>query len=145
MIRVKSAIGGSTMAPVYLNAMARHIGFELTLTDWEEHGADVPLLVNLQPAGEYLGEDYYHAGGVPAVLGELLRAGLLDGSALTAHGRSVAENVGEARSAAEDVIRPCARPRRPTAGVTGCTAKLLARKRALGVTSGFGSVEIGEV
>src|SRR3546814_9717468 len=63
-IRVNSAIGGSTNAPVHLNAVARHIGVELTLTDWEEQGADVPLLGNLQPAGEYLGEDYYHAGGV---------------------------------------------------------------------------------
>src|SRR3546814_15590586 len=111
-----SDVCSSDLAPVHLNAMARHIGVELTLTDWEEHGADVPLLVNLQPAGEYLGEDYYHAGGVPAVMGELLRAGLLDGSALTAHGRSVAENVGDARKEDGDVIRPFARPHRPHAG-----------------------------
>ena len=91
-IRVNSAIGGSTNAPIHLNAIARHIGVELTLDDWQDHGAGVPLLVNLQPAGEYLGEDYYHAGGVPAVVGELLRAGLLDGSALTANGRTLAEN-----------------------------------------------------
>src|SRR3546814_19636565 len=104
--------------------MARHIGVELTLTDWEEHGADVPLLVNLQPAGEYLGEDYYHAGGVPAVMGELLRAGLLDGSALTANGRSVAENVGDARSEDEAVIRPFARPLRPHAGLTGLSGHM---------------------
>ncbi|WP_245968605.1 IlvD/Edd family dehydratase [Hephaestia caeni] len=123
-IRVNSAIGGSTNAPIHLNAMARHIGVELTLADWEEHGADVPLLVNLQPAGEYLGEDYYRAGGVPAVMGELLRAGLLDGSALTANGRSVAENVGEARSEDEDVIRPFARPLRPHAGLTVLSGNL---------------------
>jgi dihydroxy-acid dehydratase len=66
-----------TNAPIHLNAIARHIGVELSLADWESHGADIPLLVNLQPAGEYLGEDYYRAGGVPAVMGELYRAGLL--------------------------------------------------------------------
>ena len=123
-IRVNSAIGGSTNAPIHLNAMARHIGVELTLADWEEHGADVPLLVNLQPAGEYLGEDYYRAGGVPAVMGELLRAGLLDGDALTANGRSVAENVGAARIEDEDVIRPFARPIRPHAGLTVLSGNL---------------------
>src|SRR5690606_35643445 len=73
-IRVNSALGGSTDAPIHLNAIARHIGVELSLDDWERHGAEVPLLVNLQPAGEYLGEDFYRAGGVPAVIGELLRA-----------------------------------------------------------------------
>src|SRR6201994_4280042 len=77
-IRVNSAIGGSTNAPIHLNALARHIGVELTIDDWQEFGRDVPLLVNLQPAGEYLGEDYYRAGGVPAVVSELLRAGLID-------------------------------------------------------------------
>jgi dihydroxy-acid dehydratase len=83
-IRVNSAIGGSTNAPIHLNAIARHIGVELSLADWEAHGADVPLVVNLQPAGKYLGEDFYRAGGVPAVMGQLLRAGLIDGDALSA-------------------------------------------------------------
>jgi len=123
-IRLNSAIGGSTNAPTHLNAIARHIGVELTLADWEEHGADVPLLVNLQPAGEYLGEDYYRAGGVPAVMGELLRAGLLDGAALTANGRSVADNVAEARIEDEDVIRPLARPLDYNAGLTVLTGNL---------------------
>src|SRR3546814_20142974 len=95
--------------------MARHIGVELTLTDWEEHGADVPLLVHLQPAGEYLGEDSYHAGGLPAVMGELLRAGLLDGSALPANGRRVAWNDRAARTVDEAVITPLARPTPPPA------------------------------
>src|SRR3546814_19645827 len=108
-----SDVCSSDLAPVHLNAMARHIGVELTLTDWEEHGADVPLLVNLQPAGEYLGEDYYHAGGVPAVMGDLLRAGLLDGSALPANGRSVAELVGDARRADTERLRPFPGPPRP--------------------------------
>jgi dihydroxy-acid dehydratase len=116
-IRVNSAIGGSTNAPIHLNAIARHIGVELTLADWEDVGADVPLLVNLQPAGEYLGEDFYRAGGVPAVMGELYRAGLIDGDALSANGRSVAENVGKARIADQDVIRPFDRPLRSGAGL----------------------------
>jgi len=116
-ILVNSAIGGSTNAPIHLNAIARHMGVELTLADWEEHGADMPLLVNLQPAGEYLGEDYYRAGGVPAVMGELFRAGLLDGTALAANGRTVAENIGEARIEDHKVIRPLADPLKPAAGL----------------------------
>ena len=117
-IKVNSAIGGSTNAPIHLNAIARHMGVELTLGDWEREGADVPLLVNLQPAGEYLGEDYYRAGGVPAVMGELHRAGLLDGTAMTVNGRSVADNVADARIVDEDVIRPFAAPLKSAAGLT---------------------------
>ncbi len=117
-IRVNSAIGGSTNAPIHLNAIARHVGVELTLWDWEEHGADVPLLVNLQPAGEYLGEDYYRAGGVPAVMGMLLDDGLLDGAALTVNGRTVAENVGGRTTEDARVIRPLADPLKPSAGLT---------------------------
>ncbi|PZN92100.1 MAG: dihydroxy-acid dehydratase [Alphaproteobacteria bacterium] len=117
-IRVNSAIGGSTNAPIHLNAIARHMGVELTLDDWQEHGAGVPLLVNLQPAGEYLGEDYYHAGGVPAVIGELLRGGLLDGSVLTANGRTLAENNQHKVIADDRVIRPLADPILPHAGLT---------------------------
>lgn len=117
-IRVNSAIGGSTNAPIHLNAIARHMGVELGLADWEEHGADVPLMVNLQPAGEYLGEDYYRAGGVPAVMGELHRAGLLEGTALTANGKTVADNVADARIEDENVIRPFADPIRQRAGLT---------------------------
>ena len=74
-IVVNSAIGGSTNAPIHLNAIARHIGVKLTTDDWEKLGYDIPLLVNLQPAGEYLGEDYYRAGGVPAVVAELIAQG----------------------------------------------------------------------
>ena len=117
-IRVNSAIGGSTNAPIHLNAIARHVGVELGLDDWEAHGADVPLLVNLQPAGEYLGEDYYRAGGVPAVMGELYRGGLLDGGVVAVNGRTLADNVGQARIVDEDVIRPLATPLRPAAGLT---------------------------
>ncbi|WP_375402017.1 IlvD/Edd family dehydratase [uncultured Sphingomonas sp.] len=117
-VRVNSAIGGSTNAPIHLNAIARHIGVELTLEDWERHGADVPLLVNLQPAGEYLGEDYYRAGGVPAVMGALIDEGLIEGGALCANGLTVAENYTGKRSTDEDVIRPFDRPLKEHAGLT---------------------------
>jgi dihydroxy-acid dehydratase len=123
-IRVNSAIGGSTNAPIHLNAIARHIGVELSLADWESHGADVPLLVNLQPAGEYLGEDYYRAGGVPAVMGELLRAGMIDGTALTANGRTVADNVADATIENTAVIRPLADPLMRKAGLSVLTGNL---------------------
>jgi dihydroxy-acid dehydratase len=117
-IMVNSAIGGSTNAPIHLNAIARHIGVELTLADWERHGADVPLLVNLQPAGAYLGEDFHRAGGVRAVMGMLLDAGLLKGDVLSANGRSVAENVRGFTTLDEEVIRPPSDPLRPAAGLT---------------------------
>jgi len=123
-IRVNSAIGGSTNAPIHLNAIARHVGAELSIDDWEAHGADVPLLVNMQPAGEFLGEDYYRAGGVPAVMGELYRAGLLDGTALSVNGRTLAENVGDARIEDDRVIRPLADPLLPAAGLTVLSGNL---------------------
>ena len=123
-IRVNSAIGGSTNAPIHLNAIARHLGVELTLADWEETGADVPLLVNLQPAGAYLGEDYYRAGGVPAVMGMLLEAGLIDGEALTCTGHTVAEAVGGRSTEDADVIRPMADPLKPAAGLSVFTGNL---------------------
>jgi dihydroxy-acid dehydratase len=117
-IRVNSALGGSTNAPIHLNAIARHVGVELTLADWERYGHHIPLLVNLQPAGEYLGEDFYHAGGVPAVVGELLRHEHIDADALTANGRSIGENCGDARSLNEAVIRRFDTPLKPNAGLT---------------------------
>ncbi|WP_298190034.1 IlvD/Edd family dehydratase [Novosphingobium sp.] len=123
-IRVNSAIGGSTNAPIHLNAIARHMGVELSLDDWQDHGAGIPLLVNLQPAGEYLGEDYYRAGGVPAVVGELLRGGLLDGSAMTCNGRTVAENYAEAQIEDTRVIKPLAEPMLANAGLTVLTGNL---------------------
>ena len=115
-IRVNSAIGGSTNAPVHINALARHIGVELSIDDWQAHGHDIPLLVNLQPAGEYLGEDYYRAGGVPAVIGELARHGLIFEHALTVNGRSIGDNCREARSGDELVIRRFEKPLRAAAG-----------------------------
>ena len=111
-----SAIGGSTNAPIHINAIARHVGVELKIEDWEKLGYDVPLLVNMQPAGEYLGEEYFRAGGLPAVMHELLQAKRLHGDALTINGETYAENVARAKSNDADVIRPYAKPLKPHAG-----------------------------
>jgi dihydroxy-acid dehydratase len=115
-IRVNTAIGGSTNAAIHLNAIARHMGVELTLDDWQVYGEDVPLLVNLQPAGEYLGEDYYHAGGVPAVVAQLMSRGLIDEQALTVNGRSIGDNCRGAAIADTRVIRPIDDPLKDRAG-----------------------------
>jgi len=115
-IRVTSAIGGSTNAPIHLNALARHMGVELTIDDWQEFGEDVPLLVNLQPAGEYLGEDYYHAGGVPAVVAQLMGQGLIHEDARTVNGQSIGDNCRSATIVNEAVIRPFERPLKAKAG-----------------------------
>ncbi len=115
-IRVNTAIGGSTNAPPHLQAIARHMGVELDVTDWQSHGYDVPLLVNMQPAGTYLGESFYRAGGVPAVMGELHAADLLISDAMTATGKTVGENIGSTRSDDMDVIKPVSDPMREKAG-----------------------------
>ncbi len=115
-IRVNSAIGGSTNAPIHLAAIARHIGAELPIDDWQAVGREVPLLVNLQPAGEYLGEDYYRAGGVPAVVAQLMRHGLIHEGALTANGRTIGDNCRNATIEDERVIRPFENPILPAAG-----------------------------
>ncbi|QNQ09739.1 IlvD/Edd family dehydratase [Sphingomonas alpina] len=115
-IVVNSAIGGSTNAPIHLNAIARHMGVELHIDDWQKHGHQVPLMVNLQPAGEYLGEDYYHAGGVPAVVAELMRQGLIHEDAITANGKTIGDNCRDATIEDERVIRPFATPLKQDAG-----------------------------
>jgi dihydroxy-acid dehydratase len=116
-IVVNSAIGGSTNAPIHLNAIARHLGVKLDNDDWQAVGHRIPLLVNLQPAGEYLGEDYHHAGGVPAVVAELMKAGLLPHpDAMTANGRSMGENCAAAAIMDGDVIRTVADPLKKEAG-----------------------------
>lgn len=115
-IRVNTAIGGSTNAPIHLNALARHIGTELSIDDWQTFGEEVPLLVNLQPAGEYLGEDYYHAGGVPAVVAQLMQAGLIAEDAMTVNGRTIGDNCRDAVIADERVIRPIGQPLKEKAG-----------------------------
>jgi dihydroxy-acid dehydratase len=109
-IVVNSAIGGSTNAPIHLAAIARHVGAELTLDDWQTHGHKVPLLVNLQPAGEYLGEDYYRAGGVPAVVAQLMRHGLIHEGMMTVNGRTMGDNCRGVAIEDEKVIRPFDQP-----------------------------------
>ena len=115
-IVVNSAIGGSTNAPIHISAIARHVGVDLPLPVWQSHGLDIPLLVNLQPAGEYLGEDFYQAGGVPAVVGQLIDKGLIVESALTANGRTIGENCRGVPIDDQNVIRPFANPLMAAAG-----------------------------
>lgn len=123
-IVVNSALGGSSNAPVHLAAIARHAGVELPLKDWQRIGHDVPLLVNLQPAGEYLGEDFHHAGGVPAVVAQLIDAGLIDETALTANGRTIGENCRGAETLLPEVIRPFGQPLKEKAGFLVLTGNL---------------------
>jgi len=111
-----SAIGGSTNAPIHLNAIARHVGVKLEIGDWEKIGYDVPLLVNMQPAGDYLGEDYFRAGGLPAVMHELLAAKRLHGDAITVNGKTMADNVVRAKSTNAEVILPYDKPLKAHAG-----------------------------
>ena len=115
-IAVCSAIGGSTNAPIAVNAIARHVGVELDNDDWEQVGYDVPLLVNVQPAGEYLGEDYYRAGGVPAVVAELIAMGKIDTTAITINGKSLHENNEGRFSTDREVIRSHDAPLKAKAG-----------------------------
>ncbi len=119
-IVTSSAIGGSSNCPIHLAAISRHMGVELSLDDWQTHGHDIPLLVNLQPAGEYLGEDYYRAGGVPKVMQELMDAGKLNNNAMTVTGQTMSENLEADRAAApyvnRDVIRAYSQPMMAKAG-----------------------------
>jgi dihydroxy-acid dehydratase len=111
-----AAIGGSTNAQPHLNAMARHAGLEISPDDWMKYGRELPLLVNLQPAGKYLGEKFHRAGGVPAVLNELLRAGKIDGKTLTVTGRTLAENIAGRVAVDRDVITTYEKPLQERAG-----------------------------
>jgi dihydroxy-acid dehydratase len=115
-IVANSAIGGSTNAPIHINAIARHIGVKLSVEDWEKIGYDVPLLVNMQPAGKYLGEEYYRAGGLPAVMNELLKAKRIHVDALTVNGKTMGQNVRGAGSSDSDVIKPYNAPMKKQAG-----------------------------
>jgi dihydroxy-acid dehydratase len=124
-IVVNSAIGGSTNAPIHLNAIARHLGVPLNNDDWQKLGHDVPLLVNMQPAGEYLGEDYQQAGGVPAVVGELLDAGLLPHpDAITVNGKTMGNNCSARRSLNSEVIKPVGSPVKQQAGFINLSGNL---------------------
>jgi dihydroxy-acid dehydratase len=115
-IVANSAIGGSTNAPIHINAIARHIGVPLAVEDWEAVGHDVPLLVDMQPAGKYLGEDYYRAGGLPAVINELINAGKVHENALTVNGRTIGENCRGREAEDRGVIRPWDQPLVEAAG-----------------------------
>jgi dihydroxy-acid dehydratase len=111
-----SAIGGSTNAPIHINAIARHIGVKLAIEDWETIGYDVPLLVNMQPAGKYLGEEFFRAGGLPAVMNELLKARRIHSNTLTVNGKTMGENVRHAEVRDRDVIVPYAQPLKKQSG-----------------------------
>jgi len=116
-IVINSAIGGSTNAPIHLNGIAKHLGIELDNDDWQKIGLEIPLLVNLQPAGEYLGEDYHRAGGVPAVVSQLMSKNLLPHpNALTANGKTMGENCKNKEIINTDVIKPIDKPMLPNAG-----------------------------
>ena len=116
-IVVNSALGGSTNAPIHLNGIAKHLGVPLNNDDWQAHGHAVPLLVNLQPAGKYLGEDFHRAGGVPAVVGELMQADMLPHpGAVTVNGKAMGENCSLRRTVNDDVILPVANPLLAEAG-----------------------------
>jgi dihydroxy-acid dehydratase len=109
-IVVNSAIGGSTNAPVHVNAIARHIGVPLDVTDWQKYGHKIPLLVNMQPAGKYLGEEFHRAGGIPAVVAELIGAGKINEKALTVNGKTMGENCRGKFSWDREVIRSYDKP-----------------------------------
>jgi dihydroxy-acid dehydratase len=115
-IRVNSAIGGSTNAPIHLNGLARHVGVELSIDDWQTYGEQIPMLVNLQPVGEYLGEDYHHAGGVPAVVNQLMSKGLINEGAMTVNGKTIGENCRTAEILDPRVIRTMDNPLKQHAG-----------------------------
>lgn len=115
-IVVNAAIGGSTNAPIHINAIARHMGVPISMDDWDSLGSAIPLLLNMQPSGEYLGEEYYRAGGLPAIMAELLDVGKLHGGALTCNGRTVTENVSGKHSWDRRVIRTYEDPLMKDAG-----------------------------
>jgi len=139
-IVVNSALGGSTNAPIHLNAIAAHLGIALSNGDWEEFGHAVPLLVNMQPVGTYLGEDFHRAGGTAAVIGELLRAGLLPHpDALTVTGKTIAELYTDTPILDEDVIRRAASPLKPNAGFLNMRGNLFdsALMKTSAIDAGF--------
>ncbi|GEO36540.1 dihydroxy-acid dehydratase [Skermanella aerolata] len=116
-IAVASAIGASTNCPPHLTAIARHVGVDLSLEDWQRVGHEVPLLVNCQPAGFYLGEAFHRAGGIPSVMKELLKVGRIQAHAVTVSGKTIGENVAKAPAPDNDVIRPYDKPLMEEAGM----------------------------
>jgi len=139
-IVVNSAIGGSTNAPIHLNAIARHLGVPLTNDDWQTIGLDVPMIVNMQPSGEYLGEDYHHAGGVPAVVTELMAADLLPHpDALTVNGASIGDNCREVENMDPRVIHSVSDPLMERAGFVHLSGNLFdsAIMKSSGISAEF--------
>lgn len=116
VIVANTAVGGSTNAPIHINAVAKHIGVKLSLDDWDNIGFHIPLLLNMQPAGEFLGEEYYRAGGLPAIMAELLEAGKLQPQALTCNGSTMGANVRGKQTWNRQVIRPYNDPMMADAG-----------------------------
>lgn len=123
-IAVNAAIGGSTNAHPHLVAMARHAGVELTTSDWNDHGHPIPLLANVQPAGKYLGEKFHRAGGIPAIMAELLAADVLDPDSLTVTGRTIGENLAGRQSHDREVIAAFGDPLLRNAGLVVLTGNL---------------------
>lgn len=123
-IIINTAIGGSSNAPVHINAIARHSGVELTMEDWQEFGYDVPLIVNCQPAGKYLAEAFHKAGGLPAVGMRLIEHAMLDETALTVNGKTLVENYTNAPIYNDDVIRTVSEPLRASAGFLNLSGNL---------------------
>lgn len=139
-IVLNSAIGGSTNAPIHLNAIARHLGVSLTNQDWQEIGHKIPMIVNLQPVGEYLGEDYHRAGGVPAVISQLLANDLLPyPDAMTANGKTMAENCADVKIENPDVIKQISNPMKLDAGFINLSGNLFdsAIMKTSGISEAF--------
>jgi dihydroxy-acid dehydratase len=111
-----AALGASSNCPISMVAIARHMGVDHSLDDWQRLGPEIPLLVDMQPAGRYLGESFHRAGGVPAVMKELLAAGKIDGTAMTVTGKTIAENLAGVADGDREVIRSYAEPLREEAG-----------------------------
>src|SRR5215207_210201 len=124
VIVANSAIGGSTNAPIHINAIAKHIGVKLDNNDWKKIGFEIPLLVNMQPAGVYLGEEYQRAGGLPAVMAELIAAGKVREDALTVNGKTIGENCRGKFSWDREVIRAYGQPLKEKAGFLNLTGTL---------------------
>jgi dihydroxy-acid dehydratase len=123
-VAVASAIGASSNCPPHMIAIARHMGVEHDLEDWQQYGADIPLLVDCQPAGRFLGEAFHRAGGVPAVMRELLDAGKLDGSVMTVSGKTLAENLKNVQEPDREVIRSYKKPMKERAGYVVLTGNI---------------------
>jgi L-arabonate dehydrase len=123
-IRINGAVGGSTNAVIHLLAIAGRVGIEMTLDDWDRLGREVPTLLNLMPSGKYLMEDFYYAGGLPAIVRALGEKGLLNKDALTVNGKGIWENCQDAPNWNAEVIRPFDKPLVESGGIAVVTGNL---------------------